>query len=177
MAQDWENQFYPAASTFKNALSSISLFVLLDLLGAKDWPRIPSYFLTTHWAYQGMAKVEKRMRDLGLLQTKPPKGKVGFLPDAKKAADKFGRGFIEDDHIPFMQRGVPILHLIPSPFPEQWHDARGVPDDAAHLDIGAVDDWAKIVTAFTAEWMELGDHMPKKNVAKRDDATTTKVEL
>ena len=122
-----------------------------------------------------MAKIEKRMRDMGLLQTAPPRNKVGFLPDAEKTADQFGRGFIEDDHIPFMQRGVPILHLIPSPFPEQWHDAKGVPDDGAHLDIGAVDDWAKIVTAFTAEWMELGDYLPKKSVAKREE--TSKTEL
>ena len=175
MAEDWENQFYPAASTFKTALQSISLFVLLDLLGSHQWPRVPSYFLTTHWAYQNMANVEKRMRDAGLLQTTPPKNKAGFLPDANKASDKFGRGFIEDDHIPFMQRGVPILHLIPSPFPEQWHNAKGVPDDAEHLDIAAVDDWAKIVAAFTAEWMEIGDYLPKKSVAKRD--TTSKTEL
>lgn len=122
-----------------------------------------------------MAKVEKRMRDAGLLQTTAPKNKPGFFPDANKAADKFGRGFIEDDHIPFMQRGVPILHLIPSPFPEQWHDAKGIPDDAEHLDIAAVDDWAKIVAAFTAEWMEIGDYLPKKSIAKRD--TISKTEL
>lgn len=122
-----------------------------------------------------MAKVEKRMRDAGLLQTTPPKNKVGFLPEADKPSEKFGRGFIEDDHIPFMRRGVPILHLIPTPFPEQWHNAKGVPDDAEHLDIAAVDDWAKIVAAFTAEWMEIGDYMPKKSVTKRD--TTSKTEL
>lgn len=122
-----------------------------------------------------MASVEKRMREMGLLATAPPRGKPGFLPDADKPVDKFGRGYIEDDHIPFMQRGVPILHLIPSPFPEQWHDAKGVPDDAAHLDVGAVDDWARIVTAFTAEWMELGEFLPRKDVAKR--ATTSKTEL
>ncbi|MBE3041083.1 M28 family peptidase [Candidatus Bathyarchaeota archaeon] len=123
-----------------------------------------------------MAKIEQRMRALNILSTTPPRTKTGFLPDSEKAVAKFGRGHIEDDHIPFMQRGVPILHLIPSPFPEQWHDARGVPDDGAHLDVGAVDDWARIVTAFTAEWMELGEFLPRKTVEKRD-GTTSKTEL
>ena len=26
-----------------------------------------------------------------------------------------------DDHLPWMERGVPILHLIASPFPSVWH--------------------------------------------------------
>jgi glutaminyl-peptide cyclotransferase len=29
--------------------------------------------------------------------------------------------YIEDDHVPFHQRGVPILHLIPPNFPSFWH--------------------------------------------------------
>ena len=28
---------------------------------------------------------------------------------------------IEDDHIPFLKKDVPILHLIPVPFPQEWH--------------------------------------------------------
>ena len=55
-------------STYRTPLDSISLFVLLDLLGSAG-PKIPSYFLTTHWAYKNMATIEKRMRDLGLLDT------------------------------------------------------------------------------------------------------------
>lgn len=30
-------------------------------------------------------------------------------------------GGIEDDHIPFIKQGVPVLHVIPSPFPNVWH--------------------------------------------------------
>ena len=41
-------------SAYRSPLQSISLFVLLDLLGAKG-PTIPSYFLPTHWAYRNMA--------------------------------------------------------------------------------------------------------------------------
>lgn len=30
-------------------------------------------------------------------------------------------GFIEDDHVPFMKKGVSILHIIAYPFPRVWH--------------------------------------------------------
>ncbi len=30
-------------------------------------------------------------------------------------------GGIEDDHLPFLRNGVPILHMITNPFPHVWH--------------------------------------------------------
>lgn len=103
-----------------------------------------------------MAALEKRMRDLGLLESKPM---VPFLADTEKGVDQFWRGGIEDDHIPFMTRGVDILHMIPSPFPDVWHK---MTDDGEHLDLPTTRDWAMIVTAFAAEWMDLGGHLPKQ---------------
>ncbi|KAK0391640.1 hypothetical protein NLU13_1139 [Sarocladium strictum] len=165
LAEEWENQFHPSMSTFQNPLQSISLFVLLDLLGSKD-PVVPSYFLTTHWAYRHMATIEKRMRDLSLLETKPTKP---FLPDTDKDPRRFGRGSIEDDHIPFMRRGVDVLHMIPSPFPAVWHT---MDDDGEHLDLATTRDWAKIVTAFAVEWMDVKDHMPKRVVKRAEESGT-----
>ncbi|KAI1153692.1 glutaminyl-peptide cyclotransferase [Nemania diffusa] len=154
LAEKWEAEMYPARSTYQTPLDAINLFVLLDLLGAVD-PNVPSYFPTTHWAYQGMAKIETRMRELGLLATKP---KNPFLPDSgDKTAERFmSGGFVADDHVPFMVRGVPILHVIPTPFPPTWHT---MGDDADHLDLDSIVDWAKIITAFAAEWLELGEFM------------------
>jgi hypothetical protein len=153
LAEKWETEMYPAQSTYQTPLDAINLFVLLDLLGAID-PHVPSYFPNTHWAYQGMAKLESRMRELGLLSTKP---RNPFLPESDKSADRFrSGGFVADDHIPFMIRGVPILHVIPTPFPTTWHT---MDDDADHLDPDSIDDWAKIITAFTAEWLELDEFM------------------
>lgn len=154
LAESWETETYPAMSVFKHPIQSISLFVLLDLLGAKD-PSVPSYFKKTHWAYQNMAKIEDRMRKLGILETQP--GNM-FLPDMDRQT--FRRAFIEDDHIPFMVRGVEILHIIPTPFPPVWHT---MDDDGEHLDLQAVRDWARIATAFAAEWLEIGDYLPKKS--------------
>lgn len=148
LAEHWESQAHPAASVYKHPIDAISLFVLLDLLGAEN-PRIPSYFKTTHWAYQNMADIETRMRKLELFQSK---SKGNFLPDSEKRQSHFAAGFISDDHVPFLTRGVKILHLIPTPFPWFWHKME---DDAEHLDIPTMHDWAKLITAFVAEWMDL----------------------
>ncbi|KAL6829336.1 peptidase family M28 domain-containing protein [Trichoderma sp. SZMC 28015] len=166
LAETWESEFHPSMSTFRTPLHSISLFVLLDLLGSPN-PRVPSYFLTTHWAYNNMAVLEKRMRDLGLLESNPSSP---FLPDAQKRADQFGYGGIEDDHIPFLRRGVDILHLIPTPFPDVWHT---MADDGEHLDMPTVSDWTKLVMAFTAEWMDLSGHFPKAASKEKRSETTT----
>lgn len=150
LAEAWaESPREGMAGTFSNKLESISLFVLLDLLGAPS-PKIPSYFAKTHWAYAHMAKGERRLRQLGLLESKEEA--APFLPDEKKQSYQFTMGYVLDDHVPFMERGVDILHLIPTPFPAVWHT---MDDDGAHLDLPTVRDWAKIVTVFVAEWMEL----------------------
>ncbi|CAG8950966.1 hypothetical protein HYFRA_00006363 [Hymenoscyphus fraxineus] len=154
LAEEWEATIQPAMSTYQNALRSISLFLLLDLLGSKD-PIVPSYFATTHWAYRHMSSIESRIRKLDL--TKSDKGSKPFLPDFDKEASKFGIGGIADDHLPFMARGVEILHIIPSPFPRVWHTLE---DDGEHLDMSTVEDWTRIVTAFAAEWLDLEGHFP-----------------
>lgn len=149
LAAEWENEIYPASSMHQTSIKSISLFMLLDLLGAAN-PTIPSYFKNTHWAYQNLAEIESRMRKLDLLQSNPPSP---FLPEVEKRSYHFvPGGYVLDDHVPFMNRGVDILHVIPTPFPSVWHKME---DDAEHLDAAALQDWAKLVTAFAAEWMEL----------------------
>ncbi|KAI0966171.1 peptidase family M28 [Xylaria arbuscula] len=159
LAKHWETSFHPANSFYKNPLDQISMFVLLDLLGSAN-PTVPSPFLPTHWAYRAMANVEHRMRQLNLLESNP---KAPFLPDAGKEIAKFGRGMVEDDHIPFMRRGVPIMHLIATPFPSVWHT---MDDDGAHLDMPTVRDWARIVTAFTLEWLDMMEVEPKDEAPK-----------
>ena len=155
LAEEWETMHNSAMSTYRSPLRSIDLFVLLDLLGAAD-PTVPSYFKTTHWAYQHLADVEQRLRSLDLLRTSTNRP---FLPEKdKKDHERWLGGFIGDDHVPFMQRGVEILHLIAYPFPTTWHT---INDDGAHLNIDTVADWAKIVAAFAAEWMDLDEVMAR----------------
>jgi glutaminyl-peptide cyclotransferase len=175
-------------STFRTPLAEISLFLLLDLLGAKH-PQMPSYFKTTHWAYKNMAAIETRLRALGHFKSSPnhaskkpkslggkgvparPTRELMWLNEAKKNQNTgyFMGGAIQDDHLPFMARGVEILHMIPNPFPVVWHTPD---DDAEHLDIDTCEDWAKLVTAFAAEWMDLEGFMVGSGapaLEKRDD--------
>lgn len=170
LAESWEAEQHPPASVYKTPLSSISLFMLLDLLGAAD-PRVPSYFQSTHWAYQHLSRIESRMRALGALETKPAHR---FLPDEDRKWFKWSMGYVEDDHVPFMARGVDILHVIPTPFPHVWHT---MSDDGPHLDIPTVRDWARIMTAFVAEWMELDGLLPPLGEEKGYGSWSEKTEL
>ena len=100
---------HPAASSRSSNLSSIDLLVLFDLLGAAR-PRIPSYFLTTHWAYHGMSNIEHQLRSQELTATNKDER---WLIEGETFNTGIYKGGIEDDHLPFMQRGVEILHMIP----------------------------------------------------------------
>ena len=169
LAAEWEVTPHPAMSTYKNPLDSIELFVLLDLLGTdKPEPKIPSYYVTTHWAYQKMADTETRMRAEGLFHSSPNHASkrdgektkrdepVWFFEPDKKDSNRWMGGLIGDDHMPFIERGVETLHVIPTPFPDVWHRPE---DDGAHLDMDTTEDWAVLVAAFTAEWMELEGYL------------------
>lgn len=161
LAKAMEDEAYPAMSTFKSPIRAISLFVLLDLLGEKN-PQIQSFSKTTHWAYKNMGHLESRLRQLGKFKSSPKSKDTAGRPtderlwfvDAAKNDTATTLGLIGDDHVPFMNRGVDILHLIPRPFPRVWHE---ITDDAEHLDIDTVEDWSTLVTAFVAEWLELED--------------------
>lgn len=157
LAAEWDHTMYPAMSTFATPLSAISLFVLLDLLGAQG-PYIQSYYQTTHWAYQSMGSLEQRFRSLGLWKSA---SKEPWFPDSSKDSHQVvSMGGIQDDHLPFLARGVEILHLIDfnseTGFPPVWHT---IDDDAEHLDMDTVEDWSVLVTAFSAEWMELEEYL------------------
>jgi len=98
-----------AATARANNLSSIDLLVLFDLLGAAS-PRIPSYFPTTHWAYAGMSRIERQLRDAGILTTGTGQN---WLYEGDTYGTSTYKAGIEDDHLPFLHRGVEILHIIP----------------------------------------------------------------
>lgn len=169
MAEAWDHQIYPAMSTFKTPLSAISLFVLLDLLGSKG-PYIQSYYPTTNWAYQGLGTLEQRLRSMKVL--KAGFGEPWFIDSSKDSHQIKAYGGIQDDHLPFLARGVEILHLIDftpfKGFPPVWHTSE---DDGEHLDMDTTEDWSVLVTAFAAEWMELEGYfdLPEQDYTPRDE--------
>ncbi|KAL4804289.1 hypothetical protein BDV18DRAFT_29426 [Aspergillus unguis] len=169
LAQHWDSEVNPAMSIYKTPLTSISLFVLLDLLGSKG-PTIHSFFPTTHWAYQKLANVERRLRELKMFKS----GGDSWFPDGSKAGHEITpHDPVDDDHVPFLRRGVEVMHVVDfSPyhgFPKVWHR---IEDDGDHLDIDTVEDWSLLVAGFAAEWMELDGFMPQSKAEKRKSDKT-----
>lgn len=174
LAEEWEHTMHPATSIYKSFLDSIELFVLLDLLGVSEDLPIPSWQHSSHWSYVHMAEAEQRLRKLDLFRSK---SRTWFPEKDKKENDHFQSYVMQDDHIPFIARGVHVLHLIPARFPSVWHT---INDDAEHLDIPTVEDWALLTTVFAAEYMELEgffDQSPATHMEKRDGNLISKDEL
>ncbi|XP_060113502.1 glutaminyl-peptide cyclotransferase-like protein [Heteronotia binoei] len=124
-------------------LRAMALFVLLDLLGA-DHLNIQNHFLDTASWFDRLVGIERRLHRLGLLASHPQEQLY------------FSRhpiyGPVQDDHIPFLRRGVPVLHLIATPFPVVWHTME---DTEAHLHRPTVENLCKILAVFVAEYLWL----------------------
>lgn len=120
-------------------LGAIEVLLVLDLVGAAR-PQFRDMFDETSALYARLRAVEAKLRADDLLGDKQHEY---FL------ASRDGRG-IQDDHVPFVARGVPALHLIVVPFPRQWHRAS---DDASGLDAVATGDVARIVFAWLCEFL------------------------
>ncbi|KAM8793952.1 glutaminyl-peptide cyclotransferase-like protein [Eudromia elegans] len=136
-------QRHPPAGPGATELSAMSLLVLLDLLGAPS-PSIHSHFPETQRWFQQLADTERWLHRLGLLR-EHPRPQLYFQPGPPP-------GPVEDDHVPFLQRGVPVLHVIPTPFPRVWHTHDDTEDN---LDAATVDNLAQILALFVADFLQL----------------------
>ncbi|KAL2096681.1 hypothetical protein ACEWY4_008829 [Coilia grayii] len=134
---------YPSPSSQTNQLQAVDLFVLLDLLGGPD-PLIVNHFdNTAHW-FDRLIAAEKRLHRQGLLLSHPSEQSY-FRKDVYL-------GPVQDDHIPFLHRGVPVLHVIPTPFPPFWHK---LDDDEERMHRPTVENLTKIMAIFLAEYLGL----------------------
>ncbi|XP_018430968.1 PREDICTED: glutaminyl-peptide cyclotransferase-like protein [Nanorana parkeri] len=123
-------------------LDAIALFVLLDLLGA------PDPLILNHFAETGndviLLPAEKRLHHLTLLRSHPLEVSY-FHPDLYYGA-------VQDDHLPFLRRGVPVLHVISTPFPDVWHT---YDDTEENLHRPTVTNLCRILAAFLGETLAL----------------------
>ncbi|XP_073454185.1 LOW QUALITY PROTEIN: glutaminyl-peptide cyclotransferase-like protein [Aquarana catesbeiana] len=124
-------------------LDAIDLFVLLDLLGAPN-PLIVNHFEETRNHFMRLHSLEKRLHRLNLLQSHPVENSY-FRPE-------WYYGSVEDDHIPFLRKGVPVLHVISTPFPEVWHTHD---DTEEKLHRPTVANLCRIFVAFLSETLAL----------------------
>ncbi|XP_017136541.1 glutaminyl-peptide cyclotransferase isoform X1 [Drosophila miranda] len=134
-------------------LDSIDMLVLLDLLGAPD-PAFYSFFANTESWYMRLQSVETRLAQIELLERYASSGVSQRDPTRYFQSQAMRSSFIEDDHIPFLKRNVPVLHLIPVPFPTVWH----TPDDnESVIDYATTDNLALIIRLFALEYLLGGD--------------------
>lgn len=139
----------------EGAIESIKFMLLLDLLGTKD-PQFHSFFPQTQHLYRSLAVAEHRLSKLSRLKRRPrpqPQHhqRYQYLFEGDRTLEaKLAQGtyWLEDDHLPFLHLGVPVLHLIPVPFPPQWHTPQ---DDVTALDSDTCHDLAVIIHSFLAE--------------------------
>ncbi|XP_078097897.1 glutaminyl-peptide cyclotransferase-like [Mustelus asterias] len=134
---------HPGNAASTTLIDSMDMFVLLDLLGVAK-PVFLNHFKDTARWYNRLVGIEKRLHKLGLLQMHP-------LEVTYFNGDTY-YGPIEDDHVPFLRKGVPILHLISTPFPHVWHTME---DTAENLHPPTIENLCKILSVFLAEYLGL----------------------
>ncbi len=96
-----------------------------------------------------MTDAERRLKEAQVLW---PKADTAHQDSRSFFSQARPWGGIEDDHLPFLHAGVPILHAIPSPFPSVWHK---LSDDATALDYATMHAWCMILRLTIAEYLEL----------------------
>ncbi|KAG1827596.1 uncharacterized protein BJ212DRAFT_1313344 [Suillus subaureus] len=133
-------------------LSTIEHIILLDLLGAPN-PTIRSYFIDTAWLFDAMVSAETRLKDAGALdEAETSTNFRSFFLPRTGSGNQYNYGYIGDDHVPFQQKGVNILHVIAYPFPRVWHT---LGDDASALDVLTMRRWNMILRVFMSEYLNL----------------------
>jgi len=146
LANTWQNTGYSLGNVDGNYNERIDIFVLLDLIGADDmaFSKLSgsTEVSTGNW-FNSLQSIEKALEARGIVK-RSVKGSMftNLYPFAQ----------ISDDHKPFQELNVPILHLISSPFPEHWHK---MGDNRENLDFKRIANLNKILRVFVAEYLLL----------------------
>ncbi|XP_037722439.1 glutaminyl-peptide cyclotransferase [Drosophila subpulchrella] len=128
LAELWEKRGF---------LNSIDLFMLLDLIGAKDVVFKNNIQNTSTW-FQRFVQLEKKLIKTGILRTEGPIFKFESSNDN------------EDDHLPFVRRHVPVIHLISSKYPAVWHLAEDVEQN---VDYNTTEQVGLVLRMFVMEYL------------------------
>eukprot|EP01135_Chromosphaera_perkinsii_P008760 Nk52_evm93s1444 gene=Nk52_evmTU93s1444 len=140
LAEHFQKSRIPG-SPDRNELQNIELMVLLDLIGHQDI-KFYNFFANTENHFKSLMKHENVLREKRHIDSSTISSVFSNVP---------ARGvFIEDDHIPFVERGVPVLHLIPPHFPKFWHTSG---DDGSILHGPTILAVTKVMLAFVCEYL------------------------
>ncbi|KAK6050311.1 peptidase, M28 family [Cooperia oncophora] len=143
LAKKWESKWYPTTTGTNFELSReidrIDVLMLLDLLGAANPTISNTMGLGALPLFDSLSSIEAELTRLG----------CGYV---QRNVFNSARSIhaVEDDHIPFMKRGVPILHLIPVPFPRVWHTAG---DNESVLHYPTIYHMMAVIRVFVAKYL------------------------
>jgi glutaminyl-peptide cyclotransferase len=133
-------------------LDQIDAFVLLDLLGAAN-PKIGNMLPNKQSLYLHLPMIEQKLENLPCFNS--GRGFLSLITGSDSSEPIFltsSYGNILDDHMPFYERGVPIVHLIPSPFPRVWHTEA---DNRDALHNATIRRLAAVLRVFVAQYLKL----------------------
>ncbi|KAI8342096.1 hypothetical protein BC941DRAFT_369628 [Chlamydoabsidia padenii] len=141
-----------------NRLDMIDVIVLLDLMGTSN-PTFHNFFPATSSLYHHLANLEKRLSGTVESWKKVDRFGQALLPmfPTESTMLTYHSNAMSDDHIPFKDRGVNILHLIPVPFPKEWHTPH---DNADCLDPPSIWNLDMLFRIFVCEYLELSPASP-----------------
>jgi glutaminyl-peptide cyclotransferase len=137
-------------------LNTIEALILLDLIGTRQ-TRFANWFPQTSHLYSKLARIELLLLSDGLLTvTEEMTRSSGYNNYFGHAGITLTNGQfpygVQDDHVPFMERGVPAVHLISYPFPKVWHTKD---DNETAIDYPTVENIAAILRVFVADYFGL----------------------
>ncbi|CAG0878950.1 unnamed protein product [Cyprideis torosa] len=169
LANVWSQRPHPVRPEMP-VISGIEFMMLLDVLGTElgcttdGSPALRDVkFKTKNITYR-LASLEVLLREMDYLEvygTRCRRGERGyFKPDGDQG--------VQDDHLPFLAKGVPIVHLIPTPFPSTWHT---LGDDLTAINMLLLENSYVFPTGSgTYAYLPLGQMVLQKLVHQIDEA-------
>ncbi|KAK2466761.1 hypothetical protein APHAL10511_001019 [Amanita phalloides] len=156
LAQEWDVQSHTKRRLMNaqaTKLSTMEHLILLDLLGAPN-PLVRSYFLETAWLFDALVSAEQRLGQMGAFvysdeqSMAPGRWRTFFKPRSGNDINRY----LGDDHVPFLHRGISVLHIITEPFPQVWHT---IQDNAFALHLPTLRRWNVVMRVFVSEYLHL----------------------
>lgn len=124
--------------------------MLLDLIGSAN-ARFVCYFSNTCSLNKRLRQIENTLQ-LSSSLTRVPNGPANMFLNTYR-----GSG-VSDDHMPFLERGVSVLHLIPTSFPTTWHTSN---DNGKNLNQNAILNFNRIMRVFVLDYLSTCSDNPK----------------
>ena len=127
-----------------------SVFVLLDLIGSTN-ARFVCSFQNTCALNRRLRQIENTLQQSSSL-TRVPNGPASIFLNTYRSSS------VADDHVPFLERGVSILHLIPTAFPSTWHTDN---DNGRNLNQNSILNFNKVMRVFVIDYLTTCADNPK----------------